>query len=90
MDRAALLVGPVLHPWYLGWVLALEAPSPSAPWLVLSATALLNYGAFSAPADGASFHLSLAWRWLEYGLPLLVGIGLVVWGKARREGRTGV
>ncbi len=68
--RTALLAGPVLHPWYLGWALALEPLAPSPPWLVLSATVLLSYGVFHAPAEGGAFHLGLAGRAVEYGVPL--------------------
>ena len=70
--RSGVLVSPVVHPWYLGWALAFEPLGPSAPWLLLSGTAILNYGLFSTPAEGRSFHLPLVWRWVEYGLPLLV------------------
>ncbi|MEO5989898.1 MAG: glycosyltransferase 87 family protein [Candidatus Eisenbacteria bacterium] len=67
---ATLLLGPVLHPWYLGWALVFEPLRVSAPWLLLSALALLSYGVLSPPQEQGGFHLSLAWRWLEYGLPL--------------------
>ena len=76
--RVALLVAPVLHPWYLGWALALEPLRPSAPWALLSLTAILSYGAFAPPAEGSGFHPSLAWRWIEYGLPIALGLGLAV------------
>jgi len=74
--RAGLLAGPVLHPWYMGWVLALEPLQPSAPWLLLSATALLDYGPLATPADPAGFHLALPWRAWEYGLPLALAVAL--------------
>jgi hypothetical protein len=84
--RAALLAGPVLHPWYLGWTLALEPLAPSAPWLLLSATALLNYGVFAPPAEGGGFHLPLELRWVEYGLPLLLGLALAARAAKRQAG----
>lgn len=74
--RAALLAGPVLHPWYLGWALALEPLGPSAPWLLLSFTSLMAYGLGSPPAEGAGFHLPLALRWVEYGVPLTLAAAL--------------
>lgn len=74
--RAALLAGPVLHPWYLGWALALEPLGPSAPWLLLSFTSLLAYGVGIPPADGGAFHLPLALRWVEYGAPLALAAAL--------------
>lgn len=77
--RAGFLLSPVAHPWYLGWVLALEAmASASAPWLLLSLTAVLSYGVLVPPAEGSSFHLPVAWRWVEYGLPLLLALGLAM------------
>ena len=83
--RAAALTSPVLHPWYLGWVLVFEPLAPSAPWLLLSLTAILNYGVFGAPREGADFHLPLLWRWVEYGLPALLAVVLAV--RARISGR---
>jgi hypothetical protein len=81
--RGSLLLSPVLHPWYLGWVLAFEPPGPSGPWLLLSLTAVLNYGVLSTPAEGRDFHLPLAWRWVEYGAPLALALLLAV--RARRD-----
>ncbi len=82
-----LLAGPLLHPWYLGWALMFEPLGVSAPWLLLSATALISYGVFAAPVEGGGFHLSIAWRWVEYGMPLLVAAALAMFaGRARREG----
>jgi hypothetical protein len=76
--RASLLLSPVLHPWYLGWALAFEPLGLSAPWLLLSLTAILNYGVLSTPSEGRDFHLSLAWRWVEYGVPLALAIGIAL------------
>lgn len=82
--RAALLAGPVAHPWYLGWLVVLEPLAPAAPWLLLSATSLLSYGVLRAPPDPPRYHLSMAGRLVEYGLPL--GVGLVLSGiRARRR-----
>ena len=74
--RAGLLLSPVAHPWYLGWVLALEPLALSPPWVLLSLTAILSYGVLAAPAEGGRFHLPMAWRWFEYGLPLALAIVL--------------
>lgn len=74
--RTALLLSPVFHPWYLGWTLMFEPLKPSWPWLILSLTMILNYGVFQTPAAGRSFHLSLTWRWIEYGIPLAVAIAM--------------
>ena len=91
--RVGFLLSPVAHPWYLGWILALEpiarsvpaaSWAPSAPWLLLSLTAVLSYGVLAPPAEGSGFHLPLAWRWVEYGLPLLLAIAI---GAARWRSR---
>jgi hypothetical protein len=83
---AALLLSPVLHPWYLGWVLMFEPLALTVGWLALSATVVLNYGVFATPAEGGDFHLPLAWRWVEYGIPLALAAGAAVWTRRRRRG----
>jgi hypothetical protein len=87
--RTSLLTSPVLHPWYLGWALLFEPLGPSAPWLLLSLTAILNYGVFELPAAGRGFHLPLEWRWVEYGVPLLAALALSVWHRARSRNNEG-
>ncbi len=84
-SRAGFLMSPVAHPWYLGWVLVLEPLGPSAPWLLLSATAVLSYGVLAPPPEAGGFHVSVAWRWLEYGAPLLLA-GVLAFGRRRRAG----
>lgn len=84
--RAALLVGPVLHPWYLGWAIAFEPLGRSAPWILLSCTSLLAYGVLAPPREGGAFHLPFAWRLVEYGLPLaLAGLLALATGRNRRD-----
>ena len=70
--KSGLLLGPVLQPWYLGWVLAFEPLGLSPAWLLLSCTVLLSYGSFGTPAQGGAYHPNLVWRAVEYGLPLLL------------------
>jgi hypothetical protein len=70
--RAGLLLSPVLHPWYLGWALALEPLGPSAAWLALSCTVLLGYGSFAPPAAGGAYHPGAWIKLIEFGVPLLV------------------
>ena len=84
--RTLFLVGPVLHPWYLGWVLALEPLAPSWPWLALSACSLLGYGLLASPALGSGFQPPLAWRWFEYGVPLALAVVLASWHRLRKQG----
>lgn len=70
--QALLLLGPVLHPWYLGFALVWEPLRRSWAWWTLSATVLLSYGVFEAPREGGAFHLPAAWRAVEFGVPLTV------------------
>jgi hypothetical protein len=84
LTRAASLVTPVLHPWYLGWVLVYEPLRTSWPWIVLSCTSFLNYGVFATPVSGSAYHLPLAWKAVEYGVPALVAIGFAVRERRRR------
>lgn len=89
--RAGTLLSPVLHPWYLGWALMFEPLTRSVGWLALSATSLISYGVLVTPAAGRSHHPSLAWRWVEYGVPLaLAAAGAWIAGRRRRKGATGV
>ena len=83
--KTALIVSPVAHPWYQGWFLMFEPWAPSAPWILLSATAILSYGVFATPAPGRNYHLPFAWRVLEYGAPALLALVLAGVG-ARRAG----
>ncbi|MCE9628073.1 MAG: hypothetical protein K8R56_09165 [Candidatus Eisenbacteria bacterium] len=84
--RAGLLLGPVVHPWYLGWVLALECGSPSWAWLALSCTVTLGYGTFAAPAEGRAYHPAGLVRLFEFGVPALIAIGFAItaWMRRRR------
>ncbi len=85
--RAGLLLGPVVHPWYLGWVLALEPLRPSPAWLFLSCTVTLGYGAFAPPAAAGGYHPEAVTRALEYGLPALLAAALaLVRGRRKRRG----
>src|SRR5262249_34324071 len=79
--RAGFLLSPVAPPWSLGWALLLEPLAPSAPWLLLSLTAVLSYGALAPPPAGSAFHLSVLGRAIEYGLPLALALGLAVRGR---------
>jgi hypothetical protein len=87
---ATLLTSPVLHPWYLGWILVFEPLRRSWPWLILSLTVILNYGVLATPPEGRAFHLPPGWRVVEYGVPLAVAIVLAAWRRrARRAGPDG-
>jgi len=86
--RTLTALGPVLHPWYLGWTLVFEPVALSAPWLLLSFTVLLNYGVFAAPAAPATHHPSLAVRAFEWGAPAALALVLALrraWRSRRPE-----
>jgi hypothetical protein len=89
--RAALLAGPVAHPWYFGWPLALEPLSPSAPWLLLSCLSVLSYGLLATPVQGGAFHLGVGGRVFEYGVPaaLAAWLAWLEWSARRREAAQG-
>jgi hypothetical protein len=72
--RSALLTGPVLHPWYLGWDLMLQPFRVSWPWLLLSLTVVLSYGPLRTPAERGSYHAPLELRLVEYGIPLVAAL----------------
>ena len=88
MMRASVLLGPVAHPWYFGWPLALEPLQPSAPWLLLSCLAILSYGPLAVPSQGGGYHLTLAWRMVEYGLPASLAAWLAWRERGARKGLT--
>ncbi len=81
--RAMLLLGPVLHPWYMGFALVWEPLRLSWAWWALSATVLLSYGVLASPPEGGAFHLPLVWRFVEFGLPLAIAVG--AWFLQRRR-----
>src|SRR5262249_61025875 len=81
--RAGLGMGPVAHPWYFGWPLALEPLGPSWPWLLLSLLSLFSYGILRPPAEGTNAHLAMGWRCLEYAVPLV--LALLLWSMRRRR-----
>jgi hypothetical protein len=83
--RAALMLGPVIHPWYLGWALALDPLRLSWPWWLLSCTVLLAYGIGQPPADAGAFHLGVSGRVVEFGLPLLLALTLATIRRGRES-----
>lgn len=84
----ALVTSPVVHPWYAGWVLMFESHRPSWPWLLLAALFPISYGFGVTPAEGRSFHAPLAWRWIEYGLPLALALFILAWRTRPNAGET--
>ena len=64
---ALLLLSPVVHPWYVLWVLAFVPMLPSPPWVALSWLAFLGYQVL------VPYRTSGVWQPAEW----------VVWGGVR-------
>jgi len=74
LTTAALLLAPVVHPWYLTWLLPLLVVVRYPPLLLLAALAPLGYLASAA-----------VWpRLVEYGVPALAALAPWAIGRARR------
>lgn len=71
-----IVLSPVVHPWYGLWVIALLPLFPSVPVLVFSVLLPLAYLAWTAQAAGGAWEAPGWVPWLEYGLPLALGLGL--------------
>jgi len=68
---AALFLSPVVHPWYVTWLLPLLAVVPYPPLLLFAALAPLAYLVPGAP-----------WaRFVEYGLPVLAAA--LLWARSK-------
>ena len=87
---ALLLLSPVVHPWYLLWILAFLPMHPALPWMAFSWLAFLGYEALM-PYRGTGTWQSSEWvAWVEYGpVYLLLGWCLVRWAAARRGAVSG-
>ena len=71
---AALLVTPVLRPWYALWILPFAALRMSRPWILFTGLVLLAYVAYPGEALSASSPMPV-WVHLAVWLPLLVLLG---------------
>lgn len=82
---ALLLLSPVVHPWYVLWVLAFVPMHPAPHWVAFSWLAFLGYQVL-APYRGSGIWQPAEWVvWVEYGpVYLLLAVALV-----RRTGRAG-
>jgi hypothetical protein len=67
----ALLLAPQVHPWYLLWLLPLEAASGRFSGIVWSAAILVAYAPLEGWLAGREWHESMGARVLEYGLVAL-------------------
>lgn len=76
---ATLLLSPVVHPWYVAWLVPLVALRFSPAGLCLSLTVLLAYHPLPRYLAGGAWHESWPLKWLEFA-PVLA---LAAWELAR-------
>jgi hypothetical protein len=81
----ALATSPVIHPWYAGWPLMFVTRPRSIFWIGVTALQPLDYGFLRTPPEGRNFHAPLAWRWIEYGVPLAAALIAGAVRRARRR-----
>jgi hypothetical protein len=82
---AILLVSPVVHPWYVLWLLPAAVLLPHPAWWVWTLTVFLAYEPLSGfRADGV-WEESMAIKSLEY-LPVLLLIPVQVWWERKVGG----
>jgi len=92
MMTALFLVSPVVHPWYLLWLLPLAAldrgSEQPAPWsgavLVWGLTAWVAYLPRPEYLRSGQWHEAAIWRWVEYA-PVWGMLAWGVWQVARRR-----
>lgn len=79
----AVVLTPVLHPWYLVWLVPGLVFWRPARLVAFSGTVVLAYAVWPIWLAGGSWSVPAWARALEYGLPMV----LVVWDVARRRRR---
>jgi hypothetical protein len=75
---ALLLVSPVVHPWYLLWVLPFAAALRAWPWLVLGAAMPLSYLPLDRWWSSQEWVVPRWVPWVEYGVFLLAAVLMLV------------
>ena len=64
LTGSILLLSPILHPWYLLWILPWVCLFPSRAWILLTGLSALSYANLGAPGREAEPY---PWvRWIEY------------------------
>lgn len=83
---AILLVSPVVHPWYVLWLLPAAVILPHPAWWVWTLTVFLAYAPLPGFRSGGVWEESMVVKSLEY-LPVLLLIPVQMWWelKAGRE-----
>lgn len=80
---AALLVGPVIYPWYLIWITPFLTTAATWPLAVWSVTILSTYVVWDRAAFGAIWAVPAGYLVFEYGAVVLAA-ALVIWIRLRR------
>lgn len=78
----ALLVSPVVHPWYLTWLLPALLFLPHAAWWTWTLTVFLAYLPLPVFLAGGGWHESLLWKSVEY-VPVLALVPWQLWKETR-------
>jgi hypothetical protein len=71
---ALFAMSPVVHPWYLLWVLAPAAIARRSAALAWCGSVVLAFGAAARTVDGGSWTDPVGLRWVEYGIPAVVAL----------------
>lgn len=83
----AFLLSPVVHPWYVLWLLPALLFLPHVAWWVWSLTVFIAYIPLSAFKLGGAWVESPGWKTVEY-LPVLVLLPVQLWLELRRSDRS--
>jgi hypothetical protein len=82
---ANLLLSPVLHPWYMVWVLPFQVFFPVPAWLFLSGSVFLSYNAIAVySATGA--WVAYGWvKWIQFAPFFMLLILYPVYRRGRKN-----
>ena len=70
---AAFLLSPVLHPWYLLWLLPVGILLKQPAFLLWTGTVVLSYTALPGYLESGVWAESTLWKWIQY-TPVLLAI----------------
>lgn len=80
----ALLVSPVVHPWYVIWLLPAAILVRQPAWWVWSLTVILAYHPYVGVAAGGAWEERMAFKLVEY-LPVLALLVVQPWAERRER-----
>ncbi len=78
---AVLILSPVLHPWYLAWILPLAAWRRAYPWFIFGITSLVSLLVWNSGAGWSADDLTLAMRAFII-LPPILALIYLDWRRA--------